>query len=111
MEINTIKFPLTVANGSLQVVSGADRIRSHILHYLQVFKDERVMRPEYGIDDYLFDNVSNVTAITSDLLAGLNRYIPEAQFSVNGTVNDLGEVLINIYWLYEDVESSFEITL
>jgi hypothetical protein len=34
----------------------------------------------------------------------LNRYVPEIDLDVQGSINDQGQTEINIYWTYEDVE-------
>lgn len=102
--MNGIKFPLTIVNGNLAVVSDAELYKSHILSWLQTQLRERVMRPGYGLRDYLFETINDISLIAANIKTGLQQYVPEVQIDVNGTINDQGEAEISIYWLFEDEE-------
>lgn len=97
-----IKFPLEVVNGNLAIASDEELFRGHILTWLQTETFERVMRPRYGLEDYLFKGISDITRIASDIKAGLEEYVPDIKFEVEGTINDAGEAGYNIYWAYDD---------
>jgi phage baseplate assembly protein W len=99
-----IIFPLTISNGKLAVASEAELYKGYILSWLQTFPRERVMRPSYGMQDYLFETHSDLSLITTSIKSGLNRYVPEIDLDVQGSINDQGQTEINIYWTYEDVE-------
>ncbi|KOP22827.1 hypothetical protein AMR41_29485 [Hapalosiphon sp. MRB220] len=108
MKINGIAFPLALdpSKGNLLLASDADLIQGHILSYLQTQPFERVMVPSYGMKDYLFDTISDMSVITSDIEAGLKSYVPDAEFQVTGSINDQGEALISVYWSYKDEEQA-----
>jgi len=101
-----IKFPLTISNGRLTVVEDAELYKGHILSWLQTFPRERVMRPSYGMQDYLFETTNDLSLIITNIKSGLNKYVPEVDLDVQGFINDQGQIEINIYWTYEDVEQS-----
>ncbi|WP_144427536.1 GPW/gp25 family protein [Nostoc piscinale] len=82
------------------VASDADLYRGHILSWLLTEKGERIMRPRYGLKDYLFTAVPDLDVITAEMTAGLTEYIPECQFTLQGTINDLGETVITVFWSY-----------
>jgi len=109
--VTGIIFPLSIANGNLAVASEGELFKGHILSWLQTQPKERVMRPAYGMDDYLFDSIPDISAVTSNIKAGLQNYIPEVEFDVQGLINDAGEVLVYVYWTYQDNESVLKITL
>lgn len=97
-----ITFPLEISNGTLAVASDEDLYKGHILTWLKTEVYERVMRQKYGLEDYLFQGVSDITRIASDIKAGLEEYVPDVKFEVEGKINDAGEAEYNIYWAYDD---------
>ena len=103
-----INFPLTIdpVRGNLVVASEADLIKGHILSWLQTETNERIMVPNYGRTDSLFTSISNINLITSEFKTGLEKYIPEAEFEVSGTINDQGEAVILVYWSYGELEQN-----
>lgn len=102
--MKSISFPLSIVNGKLAVASGAELYKGHILSWLQTFPRERVMRPSYGMQDYLFETQSDLSLITTSIQSGLNSYVPDVDLEVQGSINDQGQTEINIYWAYEDVD-------
>lgn len=114
MNVYGIKFPLEVSSsrGDLSIVSNAELYRSHLIHWLRVAPIERVMRPEYGMKDLLFDQIPNTAEVTSYVTQELNKYIPEINVEVNTSVNDGGELLITVNWSYlEQEQSPLQVTL
>lgn len=108
---NGIKFPLTVVNGNLAVTSEGDLYKGHILSWLKTLPKERVMVPQYGMQDYLFQTIPNISYITTTVKEGLQQYIPEVSFEVQGAISDTGEVELYIYWSYGGDESTLKVTL
>ncbi|MFS0515153.1 hypothetical protein ACEYW6_10570 [Nostoc sp. UIC 10607] len=100
--VKGIAFPLTIEKGNLKVSEDADLYKGHILSWLKTENFERVMRPEYGLKDYLFESIQDISFIASSIQSGLETYIPEVNFEVEGNINDLGESEINVYWTYDD---------
>lgn len=110
--IKGINFPLSITAGNLVVSSDeADLYRGHILSWLQTQPKERVMRHSYGMQDYLFETISDLSIITSSIKRGLQEYIPEVNFEIQGSINDLGEVEIYVYWTYQNNESTLKVIL
>ncbi|BBD59510.1 hypothetical protein NIES2109_22970 [Nostoc sp. HK-01] len=109
-----ITFPLAVdpARKTLVTASDAELYRGHILSWLLTQPYERVMRPDYGLKDYLFTAIPDLDVITSEMQLGLTEYIPECQFTLQGTINDLGETVITVFWSYlgED-QTTLNVTL
>ncbi len=101
-----VTFPLSVSKGNLVVATDAELYRGHILSWLKTENFERVMRPEYGLKDYLFESIQDISFIASSIKSGLENYIPEVTFEVEGSINDLGESEINIYWTYDDSDTA-----
>ncbi|UKO99356.1 GPW/gp25 family protein [Nostoc sp. UHCC 0870] len=102
--MNGLNFPLQIVNGNLSVVTDGNLYKAHILSFLQTELRERVMRPQYGLKDYLFETISDITLIAANIKTGLQQYVPEIQLEVTGNINDQGEAEISIYWLFEDEE-------
>ncbi|MBD2452242.1 hypothetical protein H6G76_35115 [Nostoc sp. FACHB-152] len=106
-----INFPLSVVSGNLAVTSEGDLFKGHILSWLQTEPRQRVMRPAYGMKDYLFETISDISLITSNIKEGLQDYIPQVNFEVQGSLSDTGEVEVYVYWSYEGDESTLKVTL
>ncbi|MBD2168069.1 hypothetical protein H6G04_27160 [Calothrix membranacea FACHB-236] len=108
-----ISFPLSInpVQGTLNVAQEGDLFRGHILSFLSTMPRERVMRPQYGMQDPLFDSIQDMTTISAEIREGLISYIPGVDFQVNGSINDQGEAVITVYWSYEDKDETLVITL
>lgn len=106
-----ISFPLQIKNGSLAVSSGSELLKGHIKSWLQTELKERVMRPTYGLEDYLFTSIQDIKLIESNIYQGLTKNIPEASFLVNGILNDSGEAVFYVYWTYLNEESSLTLVI
>jgi phage baseplate assembly protein W len=104
--VQGISFPLTLdsVRGTLKLSSGADLVRDKIISFLKTEPLERVMRPEYGTQNYLFESAPSIEVIASEIERRLISYIPQATFSTIGSLNDDGELLIEIYWSLSGVE-------
>lgn len=106
-----INFPLEIVNGNLKINSGADLIKGHILSWLQTETKERVMRPNYGLADPLFNSQQDISRIANNILTGLTNYVQDAKFYVSGNLNDNGEAEFTVSWIYQLEESSLTITI
>lgn len=103
-----ISFPLAIdpVKGTLKLSTGADLVRDKIISFLKTEPLERVMRPEYGTENYLFEAAPSVEVIAAEIERRLNSIarIPQARFNTLGTLNDDGELLIEIFWTLSEVE-------
>lgn len=79
----------------------ADLYRGHILSWLLTDKGERIMRPNYGMKDYLFSAVPDLGVILTEIREGLEENIPDCQFQLQGSINELGEVVVSVYWAWK----------
>ena len=103
--IRGISYPLSVTGGNLSTSTDYDLVAQHIRSVVDTRYYERVMRADYGIDDFvlsildpnlinssietaIYENVSGVTAVN---VAGNwvsqgddGVYIISIQYSVNG---------------------------
>ncbi|AFY49017.1 Gene 25-like lysozyme [Nostoc sp. PCC 7524] len=100
-----IAFPLTLdkSRGNLLMASEGELIKGHILSWLQTQPRERVMRPQYGMRDPLFNSASDISIFASEVQEGLRRYIPDIDFQVYGSINDAGEAVLSIFWEDESI--------
>lgn len=110
---NGISFPLSIdpVKGTLIVAQEGNLFKGHILSFLLTKPRERVMRPQYGMQDPLFDSIQDMTTISAEIREGLISYIPGVEFQVNGSINDQGEAVITVYWSYEDKDETITVTL
>lgn len=106
-----IGFPLQAVNGNLVVASESDLFKGHILSWLQTEIKERVMRPAYGMSDYLFGTAQDISRMRNNILTGLQSYIPQISFNVEGSLNDKGQVEFFVYWTYLEEESTLRIII
>lgn len=104
-EIIGIKYPLTLdERGGLLIASDEDLIQGHILQFLETEPLERVMRRDYGTPDVLFTSLQEVTSLAADINRRLTQYVPQASFRVEGYLSDLGEVQLDIFWQYNEID-------
>jgi phage baseplate assembly protein W len=106
-----IAFPLTIDKGNLLVSQEGELFRGHILSWLLTEINQRVMRPSYGMKDPLFESLQDMSVVTSEVREGLIKYIPDVDFQVEGSINDLGEAVITVYWQYQDKEQIITVTI
>lgn len=108
-----IAFPLQIdpIRGNLKVATEGELFKGHILSWLQTFPRERVMRPQYGMRDPLFESIQDINTFAAEIREGLIRYVPDVEFQVAGTINDQGEALISVYWQYQDQDESITVKI
>lgn len=95
-----LAYPLEVdeATGNLKTQSDADLIADHILSWLETEPLERVMRPDYGTPGYLFTSQQNWGVIAAAIEQRLRSNIPQATFTVTGSLNEEGEAVLDVNW-------------
>jgi hypothetical protein len=84
-------YPLAIDNGGLALAEDDALTRNEVISVLQTRPFERVMRPEYGTPDYIFDAVGPAAAVSGQVQVALETQVEGAEFAVNGEVDDLGE--------------------
>jgi hypothetical protein len=99
--IRGLKYPLTISNGGLATSVDYDLIQQHVLSVVETRWYERVMRANYGTDDYIFQ-VLNPNLINTQLQIAVSQNVPEVEsVEVTGdwTQGDDGlyKVLISYY--------------
>lgn len=104
--ITGYKCPLEIdpATNSLAIATDAEYIQQQIETYVFTERGERLGLPGYGMENTLFKSVQDAGFIANTLQRGLTKAIPQAVFSVVGTVNDMGELLLTIEWIYSEGE-------
>ena len=74
--IRGLTYPLTLSNGSLAVSADVDLVREHVLSVVETRWYERVMRANYGTDDYIFQ-VLKPAVINSQFQQAIEQNVPE----------------------------------
>ena len=89
-----LSYPLTANNGSLLIVSTyIDRVGQALLSSLQTRLEERVYRPEYGLDDQEFQTTSRLTDILNTIRQALETGLEgfdDVELDIRGTFTDDG---------------------
>ncbi len=109
-------YPLRLSGGNLETTKNyADLVRNAIFSGLQTQLDERVFRPEYGLDPQEFQAVSSVVTVLGiirqtivDALVGYQDVTFEAKASIAD--NGLMDVLV-IYICPDEAPRTLEIQL
>jgi len=101
-QLQSIKYPLTITNGSLVFSTNIDIIVDRIFSVLETRPHERVESPNYGTPSFIFDTVNNVTLILARIEVALLEQIPElSRLNLSGTVS--GSVItIAIEFSYQE---------
>ena len=74
--IQGLTYPLTLSNGSLSVSADIDLVRQHVLSVVETRWYERVMRANYGTDDFIFQ-VLKPSVINSQFQQAIEQDVPE----------------------------------
>lgn len=104
-----LKYPLEIdpIKKTLVTVDGIDKIQSQIMHVLQTEPYERVMRPDYGVPNFIFDSISSIYTVTATIERRLVTELGDkAEFRVNGVINDSGGAVIEVYWSQNGVSQT-----
>jgi len=101
-QLQSIKYPLTIANGSLVFSTNVDIIVDRIFSVLETRCHERVESPNYGTPSFIFDTVNNVTLILARIEVALLEQIPElSRLNLSGTASD-NVITIEIEFNYQE---------
>jgi len=104
--VTSLSYPLQIKDGGLQVSSDVDVIRESIYSVLETRPYERVMRPNYGTPDFIFDSYNNNRIVAELTRIQLERQLPGVDFEVTGTIDDTGTARLTIQWAVSDVSQT-----
>jgi len=96
--LTDLAYPLKIINGTLQTVSGDDVIRQHIRSWLETELKERVMRLDYGTENFLFETKNDWAIASMDINRSLTKEIPQATFTVSIQTDNLGNLEVTVNW-------------
>lgn len=97
-----ISYPMRVINGRLQVSTGATAIADQINNVIDTRFGERVMRPTFGIKDYVFEVTSQVTAV-SDIERNIQFWVPRPPINLSILDSEIDKsLLINVEFEYNN---------
>jgi len=88
--IQGISYPLQIKNGTLATSRDLDLVTEHVISVVQTRWYERVMRANYGTDDYIFE-VLNPPLINAQIQKAVQENVPE-----------LDAVVVNGDWVAGD---------
>jgi phage baseplate assembly protein W len=100
-KIRGLTYPLTIKNGGLATSVDFDLVREHVLSVVETRWYERVMRANYGTEDFIFE-VLKPALINSQMQSAIENNVPEIEaVNVNGdwTRSDSGlyRIVISYY--------------
>lgn len=100
-------YPLTSdGQGSLCLSRDEDLVAESIYSVLETRPGERIMRPNYGTPDYLFESVNAISIQTGRIEAALTDQIADPdRFQVSGTYEEEGIIAIDIRYELSQVEA------
>jgi hypothetical protein len=75
-KIQGLTYPLKIKNGGLSTSVDFDLVQQHVLSVVETRWYERVMRANYGTDDYIF-KVVNPPLINSQMQLAIEQNVPE----------------------------------
>ncbi|HEY9835444.1 MAG TPA: GPW/gp25 family protein [Vampirovibrionales bacterium] len=90
-------YPLKAEDGGLKLSEDLDLIRESIFEVLETRWFERVMRPSYGIPEYVFTAVQNVDVVAEQIRQALETQVRDVDsFRVTGEITDDGVMRLDI---------------
>jgi hypothetical protein len=98
-----LAYPLAIdpVTKGLAIASDADYIAQQIRSFVETERGERLGLPNYGLPDYLFSAYQAIGFIARDLETKLPQFIPQASFSCTASINDAGEAIVVINWIFQ----------
>lgn len=111
-----LKYPLEASNGGLELVTTYPaKVGQAILSALATELEERVLRPEYGLDPQDFTTISDITMILVTIRETIERGLEDLSgvtFDLRGTINDDGMVAVLIsYMVAEGTQGQLEVVI
>ena len=109
-------YPLEVSKGSLRLTSDYPTlVKDAIVSSLNTELEERVFRPDYGLDPQEFQAVDNLVTILATcrqaIALGLEDY-PDVDFDLRGRIDDSGMVVVwVVYSVADSVSGNVEVAL
>jgi phage baseplate assembly protein W len=93
-----IKFPLEISPlGNIVTVSDDELTASHIRHVLSLVPSDLIMRPSYGVPNFVFTPTSAAVA-SRRVLEELKRRIAGIKLNVTADSVTEGQLLIKVIW-------------
>lgn len=98
--VRGVSFPLQVTgDGKLKTSDDLDLVRDHIFHVLYTENRERVMRPAFGLPDYIFDSLSDFSVVYSAVRSVLKTQVRGVDdFNVTGRFYAPATLQLKIEW-------------
>lgn len=100
-------YPLKLDNKGVKVTDDyAQLVKNAIVSGILTKQEERVMRPEYGLESQEFDVVSDIVTtlakIRDTVTLALEGY-PDVSFELRGSINDSGLLDVLVTYTSPDI--------
>lgn len=110
------RYPLSVDGGSLELEYKYPRlVKNAIVSGLYTKAEERVMRPEYGLEPQEFQSVGNIAEVLASIRASIELALegyPETTFDLRGSINDSGAIdVVVVYQCQDEPPERVEVTI
>lgn len=115
--MKAVKLPLHATDGRVMLTDDYPTIvKQNIISAIITYQDERVYRPEFGIEDPVFtaiDTVPGMLGLVKTAIAGaLDEDFQDITYTVLGSVNDDGKLdLVVKYRVGDSDPDQVEITV
>lgn len=111
-------YPLTYdSKGSIETTDDYPQlVRQSLISCLQTLVEERVMNPEYGLNEYEFTSANNLPNILADFRQTINEAVlpdfPDVAFDLRGRLGDDGCLRVRIqYQVGDEPPDTVELTV
>lgn len=95
-----IAEPIRIVNGTIATSEASTG--DHVRIFLQTLMGERLLYPEYGLPDLVFQPLG-VAAVEAIIIANLARSFPGVSFEVSGRMNPTGTIHLSISWVADSI--------
>jgi hypothetical protein len=98
--IQGVSYPLQIdkTTGDFKILKGEELLANHLLFFVSTYQGEKLMVPEYGIQNPQFQPLVDILEFNADLALIIQRWIPQIRARCETQYNDIGELLTRIYW-------------
>lgn len=107
--MKSLVYPLAAANGRLVLTSDYPTIVKQVIRAtIQTYWEERVMRPDFGVPNFVFESQPNLAPVLGDIRAALDNSLstdlPDVSYQVLGAIGDTGQLQVTIAYQVADLD-------
>lgn len=87
-------YPIRITSGTLSTTDVP--LSGHLRQFVETMIPERVLIPEYGLPDLIFERGISAPAMSAIILANITRWFPDVDVRVSTIMNPTGRYNVRV---------------